>query len=65
MSVNTRGIITEADASIEHQQTLYNYGNVFNNTLEEIALERGKVVKPKQWYKETGKIIKKHMTYNK
>jgi len=65
MSVNTTGIITEADASTKHQQTLYNYGNVFNNTLEEIALERGKIVKPKQWYRETGKIIKKQMTYNR
>lgn len=65
IAVNTKGIITEANASIEHQQTLYNYGDVFNDTFEEIALEKGKILKPKQWYRQTGKIIKKQMTYNK
>lgn len=65
MAVNPYGIITEDNASIEHQQSLYNYGNVFNDTFEEVALERGRIIKPKQWNRETGKIIKKYITYNK
>ncbi len=65
MAVNPDGIITEENASIEHQQTLYNYGNVFNDTFEEVALKRGRIIKPRQWNRETGKIIKSYTTYNK
>ena len=65
MAVNPEGIITEENASIEHQQTLYNYGNVLTDTFEEVALKRGKIVKPKKWEKETSKIIKKYITYNR
>ena len=64
MAVNTGGIITEENSSIEHQENLYNYGNVFNDSFEEIALKRGKIIKPKQWDRETSKIIKKYVTYN-
>ncbi len=60
VTVNPDGIITECDASIEHQQTLYNYGNVFDDTFEEVALKRGRIMKPRQWYRETGKIIKRY-----
>lgn len=65
MAVNTGGIITEENSSIEHQETLYNYGNVFDDSFEEIALKRGRIIKPRQWNRETSKIIKKYVTYNK
>lgn len=64
VTVNPDGIITECDASIEHQQTLYNYGNVFDDTFEEVALKRGRIIKPRKWLKETGKIMKDY-TYTK
>lgn len=31
VTINTEGIITECDASNEHQKTLYNYDNVLND----------------------------------
>lgn len=65
MSVNTDGIITEENASIEHQETLYKYGNVFDDSFEEVALKRGRIIKPRQWNKETSKIIKKYVSYNR
>lgn len=65
LAVNTDGIITECDASTENQEKKFNYGNVFDNTFEEIALERGKLVTPIQFNRQTKKIIKKQMTYNK
>ncbi len=65
IAINTEGIITEENSSLEHQQNLYNYGNVLSNSIEEISLNRGKVLKPNQWNKETKRIIKKHTTYNR
>lgn len=64
ITVNTDGLITECDASFINQEILYNYGNVFDNSIEEIALERGKILRPKKWYKECGKIALEHKTYN-
>ena len=64
ITINTEGIITEDNASLEHQQTNYYYGNVLTDSIEEVALKRGKVLKPAKWDKETGKIIKKYTTYN-
>lgn len=58
ITVNPKGIITECDASIEEQETLYNYGNVVTDSIEEIALERGKVLKPIEWYNETYRAIR-------
>lgn len=65
ITVNTDGIITECDASTIHQKYLYNYGNVFDNSIEEIALERGKVLKSKDFYREVNRIIVRNQTYNK
>lgn len=64
MTVNTEGIITEDNASFNHQSTIYNYGNVFDNSFEEVAIERGKILKPKKYEREKEKIIKRYTTYN-
>lgn len=55
MTVNVDGIITECDASLDNQEGRFNFGNVFDNTFEEIALERGKIIKPRSWMRETSK----------
>lgn len=60
VAVNQNGIVTECDASFDHQETLYNYGNVLNEDIEQIALSRGKILTPRKWYRETGKIMKKY-----
>lgn len=64
MTVNTDGIITECDASIEHQQTIYNYGNVLNDSIEDVAIERGKILKYSKWTRECKKSVKNYLTYN-
>lgn len=63
--VNVDGIVTDCDASIEHQRTIYNYGSVFNESIEDICLKIGEVVPERKWYRKTGKIMKKQLTYKK
>ena len=65
VSVNTDGIVTECDASIDNQQTIYNYGNILDESLEEIVLKRAKILKPRKWQKEFNKVINKYEKYNK
>jgi hypothetical protein len=64
MTVNIEGIITEDNSSLEHQKTLYNYGNVLTEFFEKIALTRGRVLTPKKWYEESDKIIKDYTSYD-
>lgn len=59
VTINPKGIITECNASFEHQETLYNYGNVINDEIEAVMLERGKVLRPRRWLRETKRIIDK------
>ncbi len=66
VTVNSNGIITECNASIEHQETLYNYGNVLNDTIENIILEQGELIlSPKKFEKKTNQLLKKYATYNR
>ena len=46
VTINQEGIITEYQASYENQRTKYNYGNVLTDSIEEVCLKRGKVLKP-------------------
>lgn len=61
ITINPEGIITEDNTSIFHQKSVYNYGNILTDSLEEVALKRGRIVKPKTWNKETDKIIKNYV----
>jgi len=65
VTINPDGILTEADSSIENQETIYNYGNVFDDSLEELILKRAKVLKPKKWYKACCKESDKYSKYNR
>lgn len=65
VTVNTEGIITEGDASIEHQNTIYNYGNVIDDNIEDVLLNRGTVVVPRKWLKLTHQEITRFNTYQK
>lgn len=57
VTVNTDGIITECDSSIEHMRNKYNYGSILSESLEEIIERKSKVLKPQrciqQWNRET------------
>lgn len=66
VSVNTKGIITECDASEIHQETIYNYGSILNTTFEKSALENdAKILKPKKYLKAINKEWKAYTTYKK
>lgn len=66
VTVNVDGIITECDASIEHQRSLYNYGNVLNESIEEVCLNKRKalVIPARKWYSTTGREMKKYYEYD-
>ena len=52
VTINPDGIITESDASIENQEKLYNYGNILTSSIEDVILEKGKLMlKPKKFEK--------------
>lgn len=64
--VNVDGIVTECDASIEHQRTLFNYGSVLEESIEDILLRKNAVVvDPKHINKKMYKELKRYTTYNK
>ena len=66
ITVNVDGIVTECDASIEHQRTIYNYGNIFDNSIEEICLNNNPVFeKPGKFERALNKTLNKYYTYNK
>ena len=53
ITINPNGIITKADATLEEQEELYNYGDINSESIEEIALKNCKVIKPRDWYNKT------------
>lgn len=61
VAVNVDGIVTECDASNEHQISLYNYGNVLNESVEEICLRsHARILKPWRWpYEVNMQIIRR------
>lgn len=66
ITVNVDGIVTECDASLEHQRTLYNYGNVLYESIEDIVLRRNAIItSPNKINKKLMKELKWYSTYNK
>lgn len=61
VTINPNGIITECNASIENQESKYNYGNVLDNRIEIIASTHGKVLKPNKWYRMCNREINKYL----
>lgn len=61
IAVNVDGVITECDASTLNQNTIYNYGNVLCDSIEDVSLGRGVLVrKPRKWFKATYDEIEKY-----
>ena len=66
VTIGTKGNYTECDASLEHQDTIYNYGNVFDETIEDNILRRGILyTNPKKMERKAVKVLKKYATYEK
>lgn len=60
--VNPYGTLTECNASIEHQETIYNYGNVLTSSIEESCIQMGsRILTPKRFQKVTEKELKKYL----
>ena len=57
ITINPNGTVTECDYSIEEQDTLYNYGNVLEESIESVSLKKGKRVSRITWYYETNRTI--------
>lgn len=65
VTVNCDGIITDCNASIEHQKTIYNFGNVLNESIYDVCMKNGQVVKPHQFIRKIIKQEKEYESYNK
>lgn len=65
VAINVDGIVTDCDASIENQRSIYNYGNILDESLEDICTRVGEEVTPRKWYRKTKKIMHKQTTYKK
>ena len=64
IAVNPDGIVTDCDASIEHQKTIYNYGNVLEESMEDIMLRKQAIiVQPREIHRKMIKEIIKYNTY--
>ncbi|MBE6161676.1 MAG: 4Fe-4S cluster-binding domain-containing protein [Firmicutes bacterium] len=60
ITINPEGIITEYEASTEHQNTIYNYGSVLEESIEENSLKRGRVLIPRKFDKATEKEMNRY-----
>lgn len=66
ITIGTNGNITECDASFEHQNTIYNYGNILNESIEENVLRRGKLcTNPNRMERLSNKVMQKYISYEK
>lgn len=66
VAVNVDGTVTECDASIINQRNKYNYGNVLDDSIEDIMLKKATLVlKPKRFEILVEKERKRFLTYNK
>ena len=66
ITIGTNGNITECDSSLDHQNTIYNYGNVLNESIEENVLKRGILcTNPNRMERLANKVMKKYITYEK
>jgi MoaA/NifB/PqqE/SkfB family radical SAM enzyme len=64
VAVNPDGIVTDCDASIEHQYTKYNYGNILEESLEDIMLRKQAIiVQPREVHRKMIKEIIRYNTY--
>lgn len=65
VTINVDGIITECDASFEEQKNIYNYGNILEETIEDVCIRNGaKTVSPRKWKKCIIKEMKKYSSDN-
>lgn len=64
VTVNCNGTITDCNASFLNQEDIYNYGNVLNDSIYDVCIKRGEVVKPHLFSRKLHKQEKEYLTYN-
>lgn len=61
ITVNVDGIVTECDASNQHQVELYNYGNVLCDSIEDVCLnQKPLILKPRRWSRVVNREVIKY-----
>ena len=61
ISINVDGIVTECDASWKHQRTKYNYGNVLEDSLENILIKNNaELVDSDEFASKSNRLIKNY-----
>lgn len=65
VGINTEGIITELDSSNYNQRNKYYYGNVLNDSLYEVFLDRSQIISLEDWHTKTNLAVIYHKTYKK
>lgn len=66
VTVNVDGIVTECDASLEHQRTIYNYGNIFDSSIEDICLNNNPIFeRTNKLHRSLNKTLNRYWNYNK
>lgn len=66
VTISACGTVTASNASNEHQETIYNYGSVLNESIEDICIRNGSpILKPKKYIKTINRQLHKYLTYNK
>lgn len=63
VAINPDGIVTDCNGSIKNQETIYNYGNILEEDLEDIILRHGEVVEPREFNKRLKKVLKDYQNY--
>lgn len=62
IAISTGGLITDSNASFEHMETIYNYGSVFENSIEDICLSRKpKIIGPEKLSDYQRSYLKKYL----
>lgn len=64
VTINTKGIVTDCDASLINQETIYNYGNILEESLIDICSRRAEVVPARKFDSKCKKLILGYDTYN-
>ena len=66
VTISATGNVTIANVSNEHQETIYNYGSVLEEPIDDIYIRNGSpILKPKKYIKTVNRELHRYLTYNK
>ena len=66
VTIGATGTITVSNASNEHQESIYNYGSVLDDSIVATYIRNGSpILKPKKYIRTINRKLNKYLTYNK